>query len=323
MTAHVTGRRGGDRGAGWAAGRRLHVVRRALTVAAAVLTMAGIEGCGVHNVEGGSTLSAAAVSVRVDPSIAAQVPAAVRSKRTLTIAADATYAPAEFMSSDGKTVIGFGPDLARAVAKLLGLRAEIRNVPFDSIIPGLAAGKYELGVSSFTDTREREKTVDFVTYATAGESFFVNASGGPRISSLDDLCGHTVAAQKGTTEAADAIAQSKRCTDRGGLPVAVSVFPDENGVNLALASGRVEVAFADTPVAAFAVRQSAGKFRLLGDSIQNAPYGIAISKGSGLQRPVLAAVEALIADGAYQEILRYWGLEHIAITTPAINGAIG
>ena len=89
------------------------------------------------------------------------------------MAADATYAPDEFIASDGKTVIGMDADMAKAIAQLMGLKANVQNIPFDSIIPGLAAGKYNLGMSSFTDTKEREKTVDFVTYATAGTSFFV------------------------------------------------------------------------------------------------------------------------------------------------------
>ena len=85
------------------------------------------------------------------------------------MAADATYPPDEFIASDGKTVIGMDADLAKAIAELMGLKATVQNATFDSIIPGLAAGKYDLGMSSFTDTKEREKTVDFVTYLTAGD----------------------------------------------------------------------------------------------------------------------------------------------------------
>ena len=81
---------------------------------------------------------------------------------------------------DGKTVIGMDADLAKAIAQLMGLQANVQNIPFDSIIPGLAAGKYDLGMSSFTDTKDREKTVDFVTYATAGTSFFVLARRRPQ-----------------------------------------------------------------------------------------------------------------------------------------------
>lgn len=290
----------------------------AAVVGLLVALLAG--GCGVTNREGG-TLTTAAVSVQADPAIAALVPAHIRSKAVLIVAADATYAPDEFVASDGKTVIGMDADLGRAIAERMGLRPSIENVPFDSIIPGLDAGKYDLGMSSFTDTKEREAVVDFVTYAIAGESFYVRTPGGPMIASLDDLCGHSVAAEKGTTEAADAVTQDTRCTRAGRPPVSVSIFPDQNYVNVALAARRVQVAFADTPVAAYAVTQSGGRFRLITGSIKNAPYGIAIAKNSGLQRAVLAAVRTLMADGSYRRILRYWGLQRVAISSPAINAA--
>jgi polar amino acid transport system substrate-binding protein len=293
-------------------------------IAFAAVTVAA--GCGSSNNENtgtsGGTLTAASFSVQADPAIAGQVPADIKSSGSLSVAADATYAPDEFIASDGKTVIGMDADLAKAIAETMGLTANVQNIPFDSIIPGLAAGKYDLGMSSFTDTKDREKTVDFVTYATAGTSFFVLADGGPSIASLDDLCGHKVGAEKGTTQADDATAQSKTCTDAGKPAVSVSVFPDENGVNLALSSGRVDVAMADTPPADYAVKQSDGKFKLTGQTYGNAPYGIAMSKDSGLQQPVLAAVKALMADGTYKKIFEYWGLADGEISNPTINGAI-
>jgi polar amino acid transport system substrate-binding protein len=305
-------------------------MRPRLTALIAVIAFAAVTvaaGCGSSNNDnssstGGATLTAASFSVQADPAIAGQVPADVKSSGSLSVAADATYAPDEFIASDGKTVIGMDADLAKAIAQVMGLTANVQNIPFDSIIPGLAAGKYDLGMSSFTDTKDREKTVDFVTYATAGSSFFVLADGGPDIASLDDLCGHKVGAEKGTTQADDASAQDKTCTAAGKPGVSVSVFPDENGVNLALSSGRIDVAMADTPPADYAVKQSDGKFKLTGSSYGNAPYGIAMAKDSGLQQPVLAALKALMADGTYKKILDYWGVSDDEISNPAINGAI-
>ena len=288
---------------------------------AAVTVAAGCGSSNNNNSTNGGTLTAASFNVQTDPAIASQVPASVKSSGSLSVAADATYAPDEFIASDGKTVIGMDADLSKAIAQLMGLTANVQNIPFDSIIPGLAAGKYDLGVSSFTDTKAREKTVDFVTYATAGSSFFVQASGGPNVASLADLCGHKVGAEKGTTQADDATAQGKKCTAAGKPGVTVSVFPDENGVNLALSSGRIDVAMADTPPAEYAVKQSDGKFKISGSSYGNAPYGIAMAKDSGLQQPVLAAVKALMADGTYKKILDYWGVSADAISNPTINGA--
>ena len=213
-------------------------------------------------------------------------------------------------------------DLANAVASAMGLKAKIVNATFDSIIPGIQANKFDLGMSSFTDTKARQKVVDFVTYFSAGTSFYVKAQGGPAINSLADLCGHTVAVERGTTQADDATAQSAKCKKAGKPSVTVSVYPDQNGANLALSSGRAQVGMADSPVAAYIVKQSKGQFKLSGKPYATAPYGIAIPKSSGLAKPVLAAVKALMANGTYKAILAKWGISSGAITNPKINGAI-
>lgn len=287
-------------------------------LAVAALAVAGCGSSSSDKTSPGSTTTGASAT---DSKVAAAVPAAIKSKGTLKVAADATYPPNEFIKPGTKTVVGMDADLAKALAGVMGLKAEVVNATFDGIIPGLAAGKYDLGVSSFTDTKEREKVVDFVTYFTAGTSFYVKAKGGPAIGSLADLCGKKVAVEKGTTQADDATAQSKKCTAAGKPAVNVLVFPDQNGANLALSSGRAEVGMADSPVAAYLVRQSGGQFKLSGPSYGTAPYGIAIPKDSGLAPPVLAGMKALIANGTYAAILKQWGLSDGAIATPVLNGA--
>jgi polar amino acid transport system substrate-binding protein len=210
-----------------------------------------------------------------DSTVAAQVPSKFKSK-TLVFAADATYAPNEFIGSNGKSVEGMDPDLGKALGAVMGVKTKFVNTTFDGIIPGLAAGKFDIGMSSFTDTKERQKTVDFVTYFQAGTSFYVKTSGGPTINSLADLCGHSVGVERGTTQAADATAQNGKCKSAGKSGVKVSVYPDQNAANLAISSGRQQVGMADSPVAAYIVKQSNGQFKLSGKSYNTAPYGIAI-----------------------------------------------
>jgi polar amino acid transport system substrate-binding protein len=258
----------------------------------------------------------------VDQKVASEVPAAVKSKGTLTVAADATYAPNEFIGKDGKTVEGMDADLAQALAQVMGLKAKVVNATFDSIIPGLAAHKYDLGMSSFTDTKEREKTVDFVTYFSAGTSFYEKKSGGPPITDLSSLCGVTVAVEKGTTQADDSTAQSKKCTSAGKKPVKVLTFTDQNGANLAITSGRAQVGMADSPVADYQVKQSGGQFKTVGTPYGTAPYGIAIPKDLKLNQAVLDALKVLMSNGKYKAILTKWGIADGAIDNPQINGAI-
>jgi polar amino acid transport system substrate-binding protein len=254
--------------------------------------------------------------------VAAEVPAAYKTKGTLVVAADATYAPNEYIASNGEAVVGMDPALANALGAVMGLKTRVVNATFDTIIPGLQSHKYDLGMSSFTDTKAREKIVDFVTYFSAGTSFYVAAKGGPAISTLADLCAHTVAVERGTTQAADATRQNASCKQAGKPGVTVAVYPDQNSANLALSSGRAQVGMVDSPVAAYIVKQSHGRFTLSGKPYGTAPYGIAIPKGTGLDKPVLDALKVLMQNGTYKSILTRWGIQQGAISNPKINGAI-
>jgi polar amino acid transport system substrate-binding protein len=306
-----------------------------LSVTVSLLSAAAIVGCGSSSssssAAGGTSSSSTSSSATTgtgtgapaaDPAVAAKVPAAIKSKGTLTVAADATYAPNEFIGPDGKTVIGMDADLVKALGAVMGLKVNVVNATFDAIIPGLASGKYDLGASSFTDTKVREKTVDFVDYFTAGESFYTKAQGGTSIAGLAGLCGHTVAVETGTTEEADATAQSAKCKKAGKPAVSVLHFSDQNAANLALSGGRAQLGFVDSPVAAYQVKKSHGLFKPVGQSIANAPYGLAIPKKSGLAQPVLAALEVLMKNGKYAAILSHWGVQAGAISKPKIDGAI-
>jgi polar amino acid transport system substrate-binding protein len=285
---------------------------------------------------GGSTTTSptgavsSAPTAAMDPTIAAEVPADVAATGTVVVATDATYAPNEFIAPGETQPQGMTIDLGEAIGTVLGLKFEFQNAGFDSIIPGLASGKYGLGMSSFTDTKEREATVDFVTYFSAGTSFYVAASGGANVTGLDNsMCGLKVAVERGTTQQDDATKQSDACTAAGDPAVDVQIFPDQNGANLALSSGRADAVMADSPVAAYAVQQSNGQFKLSGTPYGTAPYGIAVPRPTGvasgqapMSKPILDALKKLMADGVYQAILEKWGVQDGAITDPVINGAV-
>jgi polar amino acid transport system substrate-binding protein len=289
-----------------------------------------VAGCGGSKKSASTTTTAATTTsaaatgtttVAVVTKAAALVPAKDKSK-TLIVAADATYAPNEFIGSNGKTVVGWDPELAQALAQAMGVKMKVVNATFATIIPGLQSGKYDIGMSSFSDTKAREKVVDFVTYFTAGTSFYVKAHGGPNIQTLADLCGHSVSVETGTTQLDDATAQNKKCKSGGKGGVTVHAYPDQNAANLAISSGRAQVGMADSPVAAYIVKQSHGQFKLSGKSYNNAPYGIALPKGNGMAKPIQTALKALIADGTYMKILQKWGVQAGAINNPQINAAV-
>jgi polar amino acid transport system substrate-binding protein len=293
-------------------------------VGLSVASVAAIAACGSSKKSSTSastsTSSSATAAVAADPAVEKLVPSAIKSKGTLTVAADASYAPNEFIASDGHTVIGMDPDLLKALGAVMGLKVKVVNVTFDSIIPGMAAGKYDVGASSFTDTKEREKTVDFVTYLSVGEAFLTKANSGVNVKTLPDLCGHTVSVESGTVELTDATAQNKKCRAAGKPAIKLLVFPDQNGANLALSSGRAQVDFADSPIIAYQVRKLGVQVKS-GPTFGTAPYGLALPKGNGMAKPVLEALKKLMTDGTYVAILKKWQLQSAAITNPVINGA--
>ena len=250
--------------------------------------------------------------------IAATVPAAVKSKGSISIALDATYPPDEFIASNGSTIVGMDADLATAISQVLGLKPDLTNVTFDDIIPGIQSGKYGMGASSFTDTIARQKVVDFVDYFTAGEGYYVKAGSPLAFNGLTSLCGHSVAVESGTTEQSDAQAQAKKCASG---KVTVLSFGNQSEANLAVSSGRADVGFADSQVAGYIVATSNGVFQNSGTAFEVAPYGLALPKGNGMAAPVQAAVNYLIGNGVYNQILTKWGVQSGAVTSSVINGA--
>jgi polar amino acid transport system substrate-binding protein len=296
-------------------------IARILTALALIAVVSVLAGCGSDDSStdsGAKSTDGASITGTFNQEAADLVPTAIKDQGTLTVAMDASYAPNEFFDEDGKTIIGTDADLADAIGTVLGLDVEKKNATFDSIIPGLAADKYDIALSSFTDTKEREETVDMVTYLTAGTGFYTLADKPTEVTGVADLCGKTVAVQKGTVQQEDVEAQNKKCDD----PIDLKVFTQQTDVDLAITSGRAQVAMADSPVASYAVKQSDGTLKSTGEDYDTAPYGIAINKNTELAPAIQAAVQVLIDDGTYAAILKKWGLESGAITESKINDGV-
>src|SRR5215218_8044326 len=173
-------------------------------------------GCGDDSDTGGGTTEpTAAAAPTVDEALAAKVPAAIKSDGKVLIGTDASYAPNEFLDTDGKTVIGFDVDLFNAVAAKLGLKTEYQSAVFDAIIPGIQSGKYEGGVSSFTINPERKKQVNMVSYFNAGTQWGTK-KGNPTGIQPDNACGKKVAVQTNTVQDTDDLPKrDEACTGAG------------------------------------------------------------------------------------------------------------
>jgi polar amino acid transport system substrate-binding protein len=253
---------------------------------------------------------------------AAAVPSSYKGT-TLQVATDATYPPDESMS--GTTMVGFDIDLFKAVGVTLGLKTSETNVTFDSIIGGIGSGRYEIGNSSFTDTKAREKQVNFVDYFQAGEGVYALASSTVKFTGLKSFCGLKVAVETGTTEQSDAVATAKTCPSSKKLTVLN--FPTQTEANLAVSSGHASVGFVDSQIAGYIASVSKGTFKAVGNAIEVAPYGFATAKtpaGKALALAIQKALKTLIANGTYHAILAHWGVTGGAIPASKIvlNGAI-
>ena len=268
--------------------------------------------------DGGSTVSQSpSATSTVDAALAAKVPDTIKSDGKILVATDSTYAPNEFLGADGKTIEGWDIDLFNAVAAKFGLTAEFQTAPFGSIIAGVDSGKYEIGVSSFTINPERKKTADMVSYFSAGTQWAAKA--GATINP-DDACGKNVAVQKDTVQVDDLNARSKKCTDAGKTKITITQYASQADATNAVVTGKSDAMLADSPICAYAVKQTNGQLALVGSIYDSAPYGYVVKKGLGEFAQALAdALKATIADGSYTAALTKWGVEGGAITDPAVN----
>jgi polar amino acid transport system substrate-binding protein len=306
-------------------------LRRSLVTLVSVAASASLvlAGCGSGK-KVSNTGTQANVSVSANTSLHDQLPASVKSKGSLVMATDPTYAPIEFSKSGGGYQ-GFDIDLANALGKLLGVKVDVRKAVFDSILTGLNAGRFDFSMSAFTDNTEREKGNDFVTYFKAGTSIGVKKGNPKHIRSQNDLCGLKVAAERGTIQAKALTANTAEgaITLRGTClkehkkaPVPVQL-PDQAGVNNAVVAGRADAFTGDTPVVIYQGTLVDGQIQLAGKTTDEAPYGIAFKKGSPLVPIFQKAMTQLIQNGTYSKIVKTWHLQTGAVTDSKINGAAG
>ncbi len=257
-------------------------------------------------------------AVGVDAAAAALLPDEIKSAGKLVIGIDPTYAPNEYKDDAGNP-IGWDVDLGNAMAAKLGLTPDYQISSFDKIIPSITGGTYDIGLSSFTDNEEREKSVDFVNYYQAGIQWAQQIG---KTVDPANACGLTVAVQATTYEETDELpAKSQECTDAGKAAITILKFEKQDEATNAVALGRADAMTADSPITQYAVSQQSDKIELAGDSFDTAPYGIAVKKGSALVKAVQAALQSLMDDGSYKKILDNWGVYSGAVAKITINAA--
>ena len=291
--------------------------RRTIAAAMALAGAFAISACSSSN--SSSTPSGSAIpSASVDAELAAMVPADIKSTGKLTFGTDASYAPMEFLASDGSTIEGVDVDLGKAIASKLGLTGEFTNSNFDAIIVGVQKGKFNSAMSSLTINPDRVKQVDMISYFSAGTSW-ATQKGNPKGVDPANPCGKTVAVQKATVQVDDITARSKACTDAGKPAINIEQFNLQTDASSAVVTTKADAMLADSPVVSYAITQT-GKLEQVGDIYDSAPYGIIVPKGqTEYAKAIQGAVDGIIKDGTYKAILDKWNVANGAITASEIN----
>ncbi|HEY5221464.1 MAG TPA: ABC transporter substrate-binding protein [Microbacteriaceae bacterium] len=291
--------------------RNRYAVPAMLAVAALLLT-----GCVNNEGTGSGSSTTAAASGTKDASIAALLPASVTASGVLQVGVDATYPPNEYKDANGNA-IGWDIDLFNAVSAVLGVKPTYNIAGFDTIIPNITGKKYDVGLSSFTDTAEREKQVDFVNYYSAG---ILWASQKNKTVNPDNACGLKVAVETGTTEEQGEVpAKSKACTGAGKAAIQILKFDGQDQATNAVVLGQADAMSADSPITDYAIAKSGGKLQVAGKTFEVAPYGVAVDKGSKLGVALQKAFQKIVDNGTYTKILDKWGVQDGALKTITIN----
>ncbi|MDJ1135525.1 ABC transporter substrate-binding protein [Streptomyces iconiensis] len=285
---------------------------------ALLLTGCGDQTDGAQGGGGGGSKSA----------LNAKLPKKIRDAGVIKVGTDAAYKPMEF--KEGDDIVGLDPDIADAMGKKLGVSFEFANGTFDGLITSMQTGKFDMIMSSMTDTKERQeglddkgkkagKGVDFVDYLTAGSSILVKKGNPEKIDSVDQMCGKKIATQRGTTSHEILKNQTEKCEKDGKKKVTVEAYDTDDEARVRLKSGGVLADVSDFPVAANAAK-SGSDFEVVGDQMESAPYGIAVSKENEKLRDALKeALAAIIKDGSYKKALEKWGVEDGGVDEAKVN----
>ncbi|WP_286150258.1 bifunctional serine/threonine-protein kinase/transporter substrate-binding domain-containing protein [Mycobacterium sp. ACS4331] len=305
--------------------RRLAVIGAVVALVASVSTLAAWqlrsgpnERTRTASVSESTATVAQAAPADAVSTVADAVPAEIRATGRLVIGVNVPYAPNEFRDSYGE-LVGFDVDLMKAVARTMGLTPDFRETAFESILGSVQSGSFNLGMSSVTDTRERQQVVDFVNYFEAGTLWAQRP--GVHVDP-NDACGLRVGVAYAVIQETEEIpAKSAACVAAGRPPIEKVVYTRQDDLTAALIAGEVDAMSADSPVTGFAVKTSGGAIEVTGEVFDAGLYGWAVAKGSGLAEALRLALAHLIDTGEYRTIATMWGVERGMIDEPIINGA--
>ncbi|UZE51037.1 ABC transporter substrate-binding protein [Rhodopseudomonas sp. P2A-2r] len=260
--------------------------------------------------------------VAVASAQAAELPDSIRQAGVLRLTINATYAPMAYRDPATNELVGLDVDLAREIARRLGVKIVWSETPFAELIPSLATKRADFIISGITDRASRRETADFIDYLTTGPQFFVMTESAPK--RAIELCGQKVGTTRSTSFPAEIEKWSKANCEAAGKP-AVQYVPGENSIDVRnqLKQGRIDAAVQGSETLPYAQQQEVEKYRVVGEPFSSGYQGIMFRKDDAALREVVTeTLAAMISDGAYKIILEKWGLGMHAVAKPMMNAAI-
>ncbi|MEL4357991.1 MULTISPECIES: ABC transporter substrate-binding protein [unclassified Luteococcus] len=293
-------------------------MKRSVAATAAIIATALLaSGCATNLSGSGlptSSTSASLPPIAANPELMAKLPTRIQNSKKIVVGTSPTYKPVEFL--EGDKVSGLDIDLFEAVGQRLGVQIEWEQSQFDQILIGIQAQKYDAGVSAFTVTPERIKSVNMVSYLSAGSLWTVQ-KGNPSKVEAGKPCGRTIAVQTGVVQELELKDAQKSC---GANPIKILSFSDQGEATAALVSGRAQVMAADSPIALYAVKMNEGTIEQLGETYDAAPYGTVVRKDDAqFAEAIKTAFDELKTSGHYEQILAKWNQTDGAIKAFEVN----
>lgn len=209
---------------------------------------------------------------------------------------------------------GLEVEMATYVASYLGLKANIVDTAFASLIPTLQAGHCDVIMSSLYIKPERKKVVDFVPYLVQGSAIAVPKGNPKAITGMDaSLCGRNVVAVVGTTAALNSKQQSEKCGTEGKKPVTLSEVDTAAAGAQMVSTGQMDAYAGTSPTVLYYQRESGGSFEVAGKPYGLIDVGAAVEKGN---QKLHTAIDKAFVDmrktGTYDQILAKWGQQDMA-----------
>ncbi|MFE2147186.1 ABC transporter substrate-binding protein [Streptomyces sp. NPDC059456] len=296
----------------------------AIAVAGALI----LTGCGDQTDKGSSSTPSGGTSKDSSAPLFSALPKKIQDAGVIKIGTDSAYAPMEFV--EGGKIVGVDPDIAEALGKQLGVKMQFTAGTFDGLITSIYTGREDAIMSSITDNKKRQeglddkgqkigKGIDFVDYFSSGLSLLVKKGNPEGIKSMDDLCGKTVAVQRGTIYEDAFKAQAEKCGDK---KLTIQAFDTDAEAQTRVKAGGAVADLNDYPVAAYTVKTSGGgnDFEVAGQQSDVGLFGIGVSKENTQLRDALKqALDAIIKDGSYAKALEKWNVQDSAVKSATVN----